>query len=123
MYVELPDEVCCNTVTAKEHTGISILRAKYYVPMPSTVRLKLNLQPNCYNRFMMEYSVPKISQKNVFSFLCATSLYIIFAVNLIKTTQTVSLQRDNYNVEMCLISSEISVLFSSATTVTTINLI
>ena len=49
--------------------------------------------------------------------------YTTFAVNLIKTTQTISLQRDNYNIEMCLISTEISILFSSATTVTTINLI
>ena len=49
--------------------------------------------------------------------------YTTFIVNLIKTTQTVSLLRDNYNTEMCLISSEISILFSSATTVTTINLI
>ena len=47
----------------------------------------------------------------------------IVTANLIKTTQTVSLQRDNHNIEMCLVSSEISILFSSATTVTTINLI
>ena len=74
MYVELPDEVCCNIVTANKHIEISILRAKYYVPRPSTVRFKLNLQPN--NRFIMEYSVSKISQK-VFSFLYATLLYNI----------------------------------------------
>ena len=55
MYVELPEGVCCNIVTANKHIGISILRAKYYVPRPSTVRLKLNLQPN--NRFIMEYTV------------------------------------------------------------------
>ena len=66
MYVELPEGVCCNTVTVNKHIGISILRAKYYVPRPSTVRLKLNLQPN--SRFIMEYSMSKISQK-VF---CAT---------------------------------------------------
>ena len=59
MYVELPVVVCCNIVTATKHIGISILRAKFYVPRPNTVRLKLNLQPN--NRFMMEYSVSKIS--------------------------------------------------------------
>ena len=47
---------------------ISILRAKYYVPRPSTVGLKLNLQPN--NRFMIEYSVSKISQKDIFFFMC-----------------------------------------------------
>ena len=74
MYEELPDGVCCNIVTANKHIGISILRAKYYVPRPSTVRLKLNLQPN--NRFMMEYMCLK-SQKKVFSFLCVTLLYNI----------------------------------------------
>ena len=63
----------------------------------------------------------KISQKGIF-FLCATLLYNICS-EPDKTTQTVSLQRDNHNIEMCLISSEISILFSSATTVTTINLI
>ena len=67
MYVELPDGVCCNIVTANKHIGISILRAKYYVPRPSTVGLKLNLQPN--NRLMIEYSVSKISQKGIF-FMC-----------------------------------------------------
>ena len=74
MYVELPEGVCCNIVTANKHIGIIILRAKYYVPRPSTVRLKLNLQP--INRFIMEYFMSKISQK-VFSFLCATLLYNI----------------------------------------------
>ena len=74
MYVELPEGVCCNIVTANKHIGISILRAKYYVPRHSTVRLKLYLQPN--NRFIMEYSMSKISQK-VFSVLCATLLYNI----------------------------------------------
>ena len=68
MYVELPEGVCCNIVTANKHTGISILRANYYVPSPSTVRLKLNLQPN--NRFIMEYSMSKISQKSIFVFMC-----------------------------------------------------
>ena len=72
MYVELPDGVCCNIVTANKHSRISILRAKYYVPRPSTVRLKLNVQPN--NRFIMEYSVSKISQKGI---LYATLLYNI----------------------------------------------
>ena len=68
MYVELPDGVCCKIVAANKHIGISILRAKYYVPTPSTVGLKLNLQPN--NRFMIEYSVSKISQKGIFFFMC-----------------------------------------------------
>ena len=68
MYLEFPDGVCCNIVTANKHIGISILRAKYYVPRPSTVRLKLNSQPN--NRFMMEYSVSKISQKIFSFFMC-----------------------------------------------------
>ena len=67
MYVELPEGVCCNIVTANKHIGISILRAKYYVPRPSTVRLKLNVQPN---RFIMEYSMSKISQKGIFFFMC-----------------------------------------------------
>ena len=58
MYVKLPVGICCNIVTANKHIGISIWRAKYYVLWPSTVRLKLNLQPN--NRLMMEYSVSKI---------------------------------------------------------------
>ena len=83
MYVELPDGVYCNIVTANKHIGISILRAKYYVPRPSTVRLKLNLQPN--NRFMMKYSVSKISQKGIFFFYMRL-YYTIFVVNLIKTT-------------------------------------
>ena len=68
MYVELPEGVCCNIVTANKHIGISIVRAKYYVPRPSTVRLKLNLQSN--NRFIMEYSMSKISQKGIFFFMC-----------------------------------------------------
>ena len=68
MYVELPEGVCCNIVTANKHIGISILRAKYYVPRPSTVRLKLNLQPN--KRFIMEYCMSKISQKGIFFFMC-----------------------------------------------------
>ena len=68
MYVELPEGVCCNIVTANKHIGISILRAKCYVPRPSTVRLKLNLHPN--NRFIMEYSMSKISQKGIFFFMC-----------------------------------------------------
>ena len=68
MYVELLDGVRCNIVTATKHIGISILRAKFYVPRPNTVRLKLNLQPN--NRLMMEYSVSKISQKGIFFFMC-----------------------------------------------------
>ena len=68
MYGELHDGACCNIVTANKHIGISILRAKYYVPRPSAVRLKLNLQPN--NRFMIEYSVSKISQKGILFFMC-----------------------------------------------------
>ena len=68
MYVKLPDGVFSNIVTANKHIGISILRAKYYVPMPSKVGLKLNLQPN--NRFMIEYSESKISQKGIFFFMC-----------------------------------------------------
>ena len=69
MYVELPEGVCYNIVTANKHIGISILRAKYYVPRPSTVRLKLNLQPN-NSRFIKEYSMSKISQKGIFFFMC-----------------------------------------------------
>ena len=67
MYEELPGGVCCNIVTANKDIEISILRAKYYVPRPSTVRLKL-LQPK--HRFMMEYSVSKISLKGIFFFMC-----------------------------------------------------
>ena len=63
IYAELPEGVCCNIVTANKHIGISILRAKYYVPRPSTVRLKLNLQPN--NRFIMEYSMSFFSATTV----------------------------------------------------------
>ena len=109
-------------VTANKHIGICILSITCLglVRYGSTVRLKLNLQHN--NRLMMKYSVTKISQKGIFFFYMRL-YYITFAVNLIKPTQRVSLQRDNYNVELCLISSEISILFSSATTVTTINLI
>ena len=68
MYVELPEGVCCNIITANKHIGISKLGAKYYVPRSSTVKLKLNLQPN--NRFIMEYSLSKISQKGIFFFIC-----------------------------------------------------
>ena len=68
MYVELPDGVCCNIDTANKHIGISILTAKYYMPRPSTVRWKLNLQPN--NRRMMKYSMSKNSQKGIFFFMC-----------------------------------------------------
>ena len=64
MYVELPEGVCCNIVTANKHIGISILRAKYYVPRPSTVRLKLNLHSN--NRFINGI----LSQKGIFFFMC-----------------------------------------------------
>ena len=46
-----------------------------------------------------------------------------FTVNLIRTTQAVSLQRDNYNVKLYLNSSEISIIFSSANAVSSINLI
>ena len=46
-----------------------------------------------------------------------------FVVNLIRTTQTISLQRDNYNIKMCLNSSEISTIFSSANIVSSMNLI
>ena len=87
---------------------------------PSTVRLKLKFQPS--NRFMMEYSVSKISQKRYFLF--HVRLYHkTFAANLIITTQKVLLQWDNYNIKMCLNSSEISIIFSSANTVSSINLI
>ena len=68
MHVELSDGVCYNSVTANIHIGIRIWRAEYYVPWPSTVRLKLNLHPN--SRFMMEYSVSKISRKGMFFFMC-----------------------------------------------------
>ena len=50
MYVELSDEVCYHIVTANGH--LSIGSAGYYVPWPSTLRLKLKFQPR--NRFMME---------------------------------------------------------------------
>ena len=81
MYVELSDEVC-DTVTANKHIEISIWSAEYYVPWPSTVRLKLKFQAR--NRFMMEYSVSKITQKGYFLF--HVQLYNkTFAVNLIRT--------------------------------------
>ena len=38
------------------------------MPWPSTVRLKLKFQPS--DRFMMEYSVSKVSQKGIFFFMC-----------------------------------------------------
>ena len=68
MYVELPEGVWCKIVTANKHIGISILRANYYVPRPSTVRFKLNVQPN--NRFIIEYSMFKILPKGIFFFIC-----------------------------------------------------
>ena len=90
------------------------------MPLASTVRLKLKFQPS--NRFMMEYSVSKISQKRYFLF--HVRFYNkTFAVILIRTTHTVSLQRDNYNIKTCVNSSEISIIFSSANTVSSINLI
>ena len=63
----------------------------------------------------------KMSQKGIF-FLCATLLYNICS-EPIKTTQTVSLQRDNHNIENVFNFFRNKNLFSSATTVTTINLI
>ena len=74
MYVELPEGVCCNIVTTNKYIVISILRAKYYLPGPSTIRLKLNLQPN--NRFIMEYSMSKISQKGIFFFMCDFIIHV-----------------------------------------------
>ena len=64
------------------------------------------------------------SHKNVF-FICdfITKTFQRFVVNLIRTMQTVSLQRDNCNIKMCLNSSEIRTIFSSANTVSSINLI
>ena len=88
------------------------------MPWPSTISLKLKFQPS--NRFMMDYSVSKISQKCIFYVRLYNKM---FAVNLIRITKTVSLQRDNYNIKMCLNSSEISVIFSSANTGSSINLI
>ena len=64
----------------------------------------------------------QISQKDLFIFY--VRLYNNpFAVGLIRTTQKVSIQRDNYNIKMCLKSSEISIIFSSAHTVSSINFI
>lgn len=48
---------------------------------------------------------------------------IMSTVKLIRTTQTVSLQRNNYDIEIYLNYSVISIIFSSANTVTAINLI
>ena len=112
------DEVCC--ITANKHIEIIIGSAEYYVPWPSTVRLKLKFQPSY--RLMMEYSVSKISQERYFLF--HVRFYNkTFAVILIRTAQTVSLQPDNYNIKTYLNSSEISIIFSSANTVASINLI
>ena len=67
----------------------------------------------------MEYSVSKIPQKRYFVF--HVRLYNkTFAVNLIITTQTVSLQWDNYNIKTCLNSSE-RIILSLANTVSSIN--
>ena len=88
------------------------------MPWASTVRLKLKFQLS--NRFMMIYSMPKISQKKYFLF-CVPLYNKTFVLNLIRTTQTISLQRDNYNIKMCLNSSEISTIFSSANIVSSIN--
>ena len=89
------------------------------MPWPSTVRLNLKFLPS--NRFIMEYSVSKIPQKRYFLF--RVRLYNKpFAVNLKITTQTVLLQRDNYNIKMGLNSSE-RIILSSANTVSSINLI
>ena len=88
------------------------------MPWPSTVRLKLKFRSS--NRFMMEYSVSKISQKVFSSFMCEFNKRS--AVNLIRTTQTVSLQRDNYNIKICLNSSEINIIFSSANNVSSFDL-
>ena len=68
MYIELSDDVCCNIVTAKKHIGISIWSAVFYMPWANTVRLKLKFQLS--NSFMMIYSMPKISQKSIFFFMC-----------------------------------------------------
>ena len=82
MHVELSGEVCCNAVTANKYVEISICSAEYYVPRPSTVKLKLKFQPS--NRFMIEYPVSKITQKGYFLF--HVQLYNkTFAVNMIRT--------------------------------------
>ena len=91
------------------------------MPWPITVKLKLRFKPS--NMLMMEYPVSKISQKKFFSFFYMQLYNKTFAVNLIRTTQTFSLQRDNYNIKMCLNSSKISIIFSSANTVSSTNLI
>ena len=89
------------------------------MPWTITVRLWLKFQPS--NRFMMEYCVSKISHRRYFLFYL--QLYSkTFAVNLIRANQTVSLQRDN-NIKVCINSSEISIIFSSAKTVSSISLI
>ena len=49
------------------------------------------------------------SHKKIFSFYVRLHNKM-FAVNLIRTTKTVSLQRDNYNIKMCLNLSETSII-------------
>ena len=66
------------------------------MPWPSTVGLKLKFQPS--NRFMMENSVAKISQKG--HFLFHVRLYNkTFAVNLIKTYKNGFTAGDNFFIK------------------------
>ena len=80
----------CLFVTTNTHINKHM---KYRVLRTLALYGKVKLQSS--NRFMMEYSVSKISQKGIFYVRLSNKT---FAGNLIRTIQKVSLQRDRYNI-------------------------
>ena len=82
------------------------------------VKAKISTQQQVYDGIICFLNFPKR-----YSLFYVRLYNKMFAVNLIRTTKTVSLQRVNYNIKMCLNSSEISIIYSSANTVSSINLI
>ena len=94
-------------------------RALHALAKYGKVKAKMSTQQQVYDGILFALNLTK----KVFSFFYVRLYIKTFAVNLIRTTQTVSLQRDNYNIKMCLNSSEISIIFSSANAVSSVNLI
>ena len=57
--------------------------ARYYLPWSCWVKLQLIIQPD--NRYMVEYSVCKISQKDIFFVMYIFIITITFSVKLKKS--------------------------------------
>ena len=79
IYLELSGEVCCNI-------RISMGSARYYLSWSCRVKIQLIIQPD--NRCMVEYSVSKIFQKDIFFVMCIFILTITFSVKLKKVSRT-----------------------------------